>query len=173
MRRLWDTFWNWYDKHLTLNITISAGLFVLQLVHLTWLGLHVIAFKLIGQSLWDPNLFWQNIIILVDYTEIPVIFSVSLIYINEIRKNGFKIKPVFYITTLYIQLIHILWITDEFVLTTFTGEGPIVPLPAWLAWIAILIDYLELPVIIETMKKLIYIIKKGHYKELSKVLKDR
>lgn len=155
-----NKFWAWYTRHYTLNVTIAAGLFVLQLIHLTWLALHVIAFKLFGYSLWDPNIFWQNVIIFVDYTEIPAIISTSLIYINEIRLRGFRIKPAWYIFALYIQLVHIFWITDEFVLTSFTGEGPIVNLPAWLAWIAILIDYLELPVIFETLGKALVVVKR-------------
>ena len=153
MGKLYKKFWTWYEKHYTINVTLAAILFTLQIVHLVWLTLHVIAFKLTGSSFWDPNVFWQNVIIFVDYTEIPAIISTSLIYINEIRLHGLKIKPAWYIFALYIQLVHIFWITDEFVLTSFTGEGPIVNLPAWLAWIAILIDYLELPVIFETIKK--------------------
>lgn len=153
MSKLFKQFFAWYQHHYALNITIATGLFLLQIVHLTWLALHVIGFKLTGHSLWNPSLFWQNIIIVVDYTEIPALLSTSLIYINEIRKSGLKLKPVFYIFALYIQFIHIFWITDEFVLTTFTGEEPVVMLPAWAAWIAIMIDYLEVPVIFDTTKR--------------------
>lgn len=159
MRKYINKFWGWYERHYTLNVTVSSELFVLQLIHLTWLALHVIAYKLTGHSLWNPGPLWQNIIIFVDYTEIPALISTSLIYINEIRKEGFRIKPAWYIFALYIQLVHIFWITDEFVLTSFTGEGPIVNLPAWLAWIAILIDYLELPVIFETLGKAFLTVK--------------
>lgn len=160
MRKLFNSFWAFYERHYTINITFAAILFTLQIVHLIWLALHVIALKLFGHSLWNPDIFWQNVIIFVDYTEIPAIISTSLIYINEIRLHGFRIKPVWYIFALYIQLVHIFWITDEFVLTTLTGEGPIVNLPAWLAWIAIVIDYLELPVIFETLGKVYLTIKK-------------
>lgn len=165
-------FWAWYNQHLTLNIGIAAGLFILQIIHLTWLALHVISFKLIGYSLWSPDPLWQNIIILVDYTEIPALFSTGLIYVNEIRKNGFQIKPAWYIFSLGIQLVHMFWITDEFVLTTFSGQGPVVNIPGWLAWVAILIDYLELPVIFETLKKFFDQLNKGGLKKAAKVFKE-
>jgi hypothetical protein len=41
------------------------------------------------------------------------------------------------------------WITDEFVVATLASSAPL--MPAWLAWIAILIDYLELPVMWDTV----------------------
>lgn len=163
---MFDKFWAWYNKHLTLNISVAAGLFVLQLIHLTWLTLHVVLYRLTGTSFWDPSPFWQNIIIVVDYTEIPALFGTSLIYINEIRQNGFRIKPTWYLFALNIQFLHIFWITDEFVAQTFIPSvhgQPVLTLPAWLAWIAILIDYLELPVIFETLYKAFQSAGKGKF----------
>lgn len=160
-------FWKWYNKHLGVNITIAAGLFVLQLVHLTWLTLHVVLFKLTGHSFWDPNAFWQSVIILVDYTEIPALFATSLVYINEIRQKGFKIKPAWYLFSLNIQLLHMFWITDEFVVTTFSGGAAPVNIPAWLAWVAIMIDYLELPVIFETLGKSWVFLKKESFQSIT------
>ncbi len=170
---MFNKFWAWYNKHLTLTVSIAASLFVLQLIHLTWLTLHVVLYRLTGASFWDPSPFWQNIIIVVDYTEIPAILGTSLIYINEIRKNGFKVKPVWYVFALNIQFVHIFWITDEFVVQTLKGGDPIVALPAWFAWIAIMIDYLELPVIFETFKKMLDLQKgERNLKKLSEILKD-
>ncbi|TSC87367.1 MAG: hypothetical protein G01um10147_688 [Microgenomates group bacterium Gr01-1014_7] len=138
---------------------VAATLFTLQLIHLYWLTTHVVSFKLFGLDLFSPPPFWETIIILVDYTEIPVLITTSLVYINELRKK-FEFKSVLYLIFLNSQFLHIFWITDEFVLTSFTGQGPIVNLPIWLAWIAILIDYLELPVIFETLGKAFLAVKK-------------
>lgn len=170
--KVFEKFWKWYNSHLTLNLSVAAGLFILQLVHLTWLALHVIAFKAFGHSLWTPSPFWQNIIILVDYTEIPALFSTSLVYVNEIRKHGVKFKPVWYLFSLAIQLVHMYWITDTFVLEKFTGRGSGVLLPEWLAWTAILIDYLEVPVIIETFRKLFASLKKKDLKKIKEAFKE-
>ena len=165
-------FWAWYDRHLTLNIGIASGLFVLQLAHLYWLTTHVVFFKLTGQSFFNPSDLIQTIIILVDYTEIPALITTSLVYINAHRKKA-SFKNILYLIFLNIQFIHIFWITDEFVLDTFTGSGSGTVLPPWAAWIAILIDYLELPVIFETIKKFFDELKAGNLKKAAEVLKER
>ncbi len=152
MNNLLNKFWAWYEKHYTLNITVAAGLFFLQLIHLYWLTTHVVSFKLFGLDLFSPPPFWETIIILVDYTEIPAIITTSFVYINELRKR-YNFKSILYLIFLNSQFLHIFWITDEFVLDTFTGTAPGTILPFWLAWIAILIDYLELPIIFETLGK--------------------
>ncbi len=159
MNQLIKKFWAWYERHYTINVTVAAILFTLQIVHLYWLTTHVVIHKIFGFSLWDPTVFLQTIIIIVDYTEIPAIITTSLVYINDLRK-GFKIKPSLYLFFLDIQLLHIFWITDEFVIESFTGTGGGTILPLWLAWIAIMIDYLELPVIFETIKKALIALKK-------------
>ena len=48
---------------------------------------------------------------------------------------------------LAVQIFHIFWITDEVVYETFFGPSTAVQLPYLAAWAAILVDYLELPVI--------------------------
>ncbi len=151
-RRLTREFFAWYERHYTLNISIAAGLFLLQLVHLYWLSADVVAQRLTGTSFFPLSGALQFLVLVVDYTEIPALYSVSLVYINELRK-GFGWKPVLYLFFLNSQWLHIFWITDEFVIREFTGAGGSSGLPAWLAWIAILIDYLELPVIVDTLRK--------------------
>lgn len=172
MRKVFDKFWAWYNKYLLLNTAIAAGLFVLQLVHLYWLTTHVVFFRLFGQSFFNPNDLIQTIIILVDYTEIPALITTSLVYINAHRKKA-SFKNILYLFFLNIQLLHIFWITDEFVLETFTGVTGETIFPSWLAWIAILIDYLEVPVIFETLKKLFDLLQKGQVNKLREVLTEK
>lgn len=148
-----NRFWIWYEKHYTLNLSIASFLFVWQIIHLTWLFTNVIWDRLFGFTLWNPNDFWEQIIIYVDYTEIPAIISVGLVYINELRQK-FTRREFLYSIFLFSQIFHIFWITDEFVVSSFAGQS-IVGLPSGLAWIAILIDYLEIPVMIDTAKRLI------------------
>lgn len=171
MKPFFDKFWKWYNKHLLLNTAIASGLFLLQLIHLYWLTTHVVFFKLFGESFFNPNPIIQSIIILVDYTEIPALITTSLVYINEHRKKK-NFKNLLYLFFLNIQFIHIFWITDEFVVDTFTGSSSGTVLPGWLAWVAILIDYLELPVIYETVKKLIDSLRKGNYKSIGEAFKE-
>ncbi len=161
MRRVWTGFWAWYERHYALNLTLSLGLFLLQLVHLFWLTTNVVLLRLFGQSFFEFTGIWHYLIIAVDYTEIPALISVSLIYINSLRKQ-FTWRSVMYLVFLNSQWLHLFWITDEFVIHTFLGEphgGTI--LPVWLAWVAICIDYLELPVIVDTFAKVGKALRKG------------
>lgn len=144
------SFWAWYERTYVLNISIALFLFGLQIVHLLWLSGEVVWLRLFGAELFSLSGWWQNVIVLVDYTEIPALISVSLVYLNELRKV-FSWKNVMYLFFLNIQLVHIFWITDEFVVTAFNEAGTV--LPYALAWVAIGIDYLELPVIVDTASR--------------------
>lgn len=153
MRRGWSAFFAWYERHYTLNVGIAGGLFLLQLVHLYWLTTDVVVNRLTGESWFEPTGLVQLLIVVVDYTEIPALLGTSLIYVNELRR-GRGWRPLLYLLLLNSQWLHIFWITDEFVVDEFAGDGGAgSSLPAWLAWVAILIDYLELPVIYDTIKR--------------------
>ncbi|MBI5456868.1 hypothetical protein HY969_03960 [Candidatus Kaiserbacteria bacterium] len=154
---MWASFWAWYERTYTLNVSIALCLFLLQIAHLIWLFGAVVWAKVFGAPLFTFNDFWQFAIILVDYTEVPALISVSFIYINELR-GKWHIKNALYLAFLNIQWLHLFWITDEFVVASFTGSAP-VALPLWLAWVAISIDYLELPVMFDVLMKFITAIK--------------
>lgn len=149
---LWNFFWDWYERTYVINITISLLLFLLQIFHLIWLFSEVIWDKFFGYSIFELTAFWKLIIILVDYTEIPALISVSFVYINELRKK-INFKDLLYLSFLWIQLLHFFWITDEYVLETLkiTPERSSV-FTGLLAWIAILIDYLEVPVMVNVFR---------------------
>ena len=153
MQNIWSTFWSCYERNYVLNVSIALGLFLLQIVHLGWLGGDVIAQRLTGIAWFDFTGIWQMLIVLVDYTEIPAIFSMTLVYVDAWRR-GAKWNAIIMLTLLHSQWLHIFWITDEFIVDTFSEHGSTV-LPIWLAWVAILIDYLEVPVIIDTARKLV------------------
>lgn len=145
-------FWIWYERHYVMNLSVTAGLFTLQLIHLYWLTARVVLFRLLGEVYFSPSPFWEYVIIAVDYTEIPALLSTSVLYLYELRQ-GWRIKNILYLVFLNSQWLHLFWITDEFVIGTLLNTGGAVVLPLWLAWIAIFIDYLELPVIFDTLWK--------------------
>ncbi len=148
----------WYERTYKIQIGIAAVLFILQLGHLIWLFGEVLWLKLFGYQLFTVSDSFQKLLIAFDYTEIPAIITSSLIYIHEYRKHK-KFKDILYFFFIVIQLLHIFWITDEFVINTTTQAGTI--LPSWLAIVAIVIDYLELPVMFETCKKFFVELKKS------------
>lgn len=165
-------FFAWYERHYVLNLSIATALFAVQIVHLCWLAMHVIALRLLGESYFPLSPFLQSLIVLVDYTEVPALISTTFLYLYELRK-AFSWKAVFFLFFLNSQWLHLFWITDEFVLDQFQGRGSATVLPAWLAWVAILIDYLELPVIIDTCTTLVKEIRKGKGVDAFKVIKER
>ena len=149
LRRALKGFWIWYERHYATNLVITTGLFLLQLLHLYWLGTDVIALRLTGESLFSPPPHWRYIIIVVDYTEIPVLLSTSVLYLNNLYQREVWKRSYVFLFLLNSQWLHLFWITDEFVLTSFRENVSGSVLPTWLAWIAILIDYLEIPVIVD------------------------
>lgn len=142
-------FWAWLERHERFLTVATALLFALQLVHLYWLTTHVVLYRLTGVSYFSPTPFWQSLLIVVDYTEIPALLSTSALYIHQLRQR-FSWRTVWFLLSLNTQWLHILWITDEFVIDRFAGD--VADFPLWLAWVAILIDYLELPVIADTLR---------------------
>src|SRR3989344_8224293 len=156
MRKYINQFWSWYEDNLHLNIGIAAGLFIWQIVHLFWLTADVVFERLFSFALFNLSGFWEYLIIAVDYTEIPALITVSLVYIYELRAGRDKKKSILFLVLLNSQWLHLFWITDEFVVSLFRSASETI-LPIWLAWMAIGIDYLELPVMYDTVKRFLTI----------------
>ena len=62
-------FWDWYNRHYTLNVTVAASLFALQVVHLAWLTFDPLWLRLFGEPLLELDRLWSWPLVLVDYTE--------------------------------------------------------------------------------------------------------
>ena len=152
MKKYINKFWRWYEANLKLSIGIAAFLFVWQLFHLFWLSTDVVAERLVSFSLFNLTELWELLVIAIDYGEIPAIVTVSLVYVNELRKGISRGRNILYLILLNSQWFHIFWITDEFVVSKFRGVAETI-LPLWLAWVAVGIDYLELPVMYDTISK--------------------
>ncbi len=164
-------FWGWYERHYSVILWGTTLLFLLQVVHLYWLGTHVVLHRLFGWDIWNPSALLQNLIILVDYTEVPALISTSALYLFELRKK-FSWKAVAFLVMLNSQWLHLFWITDEFVVNQFAGRADTI-LPGWLAWVAIMIDYLEVPVIVDTFIKSGRALKKGGVQAAMEEIKER
>ena len=147
-----NKFWNWYEKNILLNQAIVIVLFLWQVLHLYWLTTHVVAYKIIGYAIINPSYFYQYLLIAADYFEMPALISGTIFYLYKFKKEHSK-SNIFFIFLINSQWLHLFWITDEFVLNNLHSTKTV--LPMWLAWIAIFIDYLELPVIYDTIKKTI------------------
>ena len=159
LRKNIKKFWQWYGRFERWNTVLAAGLFMLQLIHLYWLTTDVVFFRLAGESLlFDTGPLIRFLLIVVDYTEIPAIITVSLVYISSL-KRGRNPKDLVYLIFLNLQWLHIFWITDSVVVQLLSGRNGLFDWNSTVAWIAIAIDYLELPVIFETIHRAARIVR--------------
>jgi hypothetical protein len=149
--------WFW-QKYENLNLKIAFVLISLQLVHLYWLTADVVIQRITQKSaLAVPHgspLF--IFFIIIDYIEIPALVAGLTYYALSIyRHEKGSIKNALLLAMLAIQVFHIFWITDDVVYNTFFGSSSAIEIPYYAAWVAILIDYLELPVIADLFYKTI------------------
>ncbi len=152
---------DFYLRYQNINLKISFVLISLQLLHLYWLTTYVVLYRLTGIDYFGELSDFILLFIVIDYIEIPALVSGVIYYLFTIiydkKEKEKRTKNTVLLIHLASQSIHIFWITDDIVYTTFVGSE-LIYMPEYLAWIAILIDYLELPVIYDLLKR---IIKKG------------
>jgi hypothetical protein len=149
--KMLNKFWDWYNRHYLFALSVTTFLFLLQAFHLYWLFTDVVLQRLTGNSYFVLPPFWGAVSTVLDYTEIPALISTSLVYINQLRQTGNK-KNIWFLLALNIQWLHLFWITDQVVIEQF-GQHSYFHWATAIAWIAILIDYAELPVMYDTGKK--------------------
>ena len=143
-------FWHRYEN---LNLRIAFALISLQLIHLYWLTADVVIQRITGESVLGVPQGSPLFIffIVIDYVEIPALIAGLTYYALSIYKHEKNsTKNSLLLSMLAIQVFHIFWITDDVVYDSFFGSpSGSVEIPYYAAWVAILIDYLELPVIFD------------------------
>lgn len=146
----------WRERLRRWNFSIAAVLFPLQIIHLLWLTVDVVLPRLFGiPAVFAQFPFARILLVLVDYTEIPALVSTSLVYVDSFRQTR-RGRDLLYLGFLNVQWLHLFWITDTFVLAVLTEPSSSVlhsPLHPIAAWVAILIDYLEIPVMAELLAR--------------------
>ena len=154
---MYNKFINFYLRYQNLNLKISFLLISLQLLHLYWLTTDVVLYRITGTDYFVEASGFVLLFIIIDYIEIPALVSGIIYYFFNLiyNKKEKRIKDTIFLILLAIQSIHIFWITDDIVYSTFVGAD-LIELPEYIVWIAILIDYLELPVIYDLLKKFKY-----------------
>jgi len=148
-------FIDFYHRYENLNLKITFFLISLQILHLYWLTTDVVLQKLFGESFFLVPKSLLPIFVIIDYIEIPALISGLIYYAYNVRRNKSSAKRSYlFLGLLAVQVIHIFWITDEVVYDSFFNSS-FIELPVVLSWIAILIDYLELPVMADLFYKVI------------------
>ncbi len=143
-------FWHRYEN---LNLRIAFVLISLQLIHIYWLTADVVIQRITGESVLAVQQGSPLFVffIIIDYVEIPALIAGLTYYSLSIykREKG-STKNALLLSMLAVQVFHIFWITDEMVYDSFFGApSGSLEIPYYAAWVAILIDYLELPVIFD------------------------
>lgn len=148
------SFW---EKYQSLNLKIAFFLMSLQVLHLYWLTADVVLKMIAGDSYFGLPSTLLPLFVLVDYIEIPALISGITFYsfslMRKTKTNRDLAVNTIFLSLLATQIIHIFWITDEVVYESFFG-GDLLTFPIYLAWVAILIDYLEIPVMIDLFRRL-------------------
>jgi hypothetical protein len=148
-------FINFYHRYENLNLKITFILISLQIIHLYWLTSDVVLQKIYGESFFIVPKTFLPLFVLIDYIEIPALLSGIIFYTYNIRTSkGDSKRSYLFLALLVVQVFHIFWITDDVVYASFF-ESSFVNIPPILAWVAILIDYLELPVMADLLYKII------------------
>jgi hypothetical protein len=144
---------NFWTKYENVNLKISFILISLQLLHLYWLTADVVLQRVTGHSYLGLPPELLPLFIAIDYVEIPALVSGITFYLFSIFKHEAHAgRSMMFLILLAIQIIHIFWITDEILYESLLGND-LVKFPVYLAWTAILIDYLEVPVMIDLFYK--------------------
>lgn len=137
------------ERYEEASAKVAFFLIALQIVHLAWLTTDIVLVKLVpGQIPLFPAAL-EPVQAAIDYLEIPGLFAAVTVYITGMVRRG-KISPknALFTGLLLIQFVHLFWITDEVVYEVLLNSN-LIDLPDSVAWVAILIDYLELPVMFD------------------------
>ena len=151
MGKAWDRFWRWYRRHYLATLVFTTLLFLLQLFHLYWLFTDVILKRITGQSYFIFPERFLVVYVLIDYLEIPTHLSAMVLYFFEFR-HGVQAKSLFFFVLLQFHWIHLFWITDDVVVRTMTAHS-VLAWGSFAAWVAILIEYLEVPIIVDRLRQ--------------------
>ena len=144
-------FWAWYRRHYLATLVVTTALFLLQGLHLYWLFTDVVLQRLTGRSYFVFPRAGLLLYVLIDYAEIPTHLSMTVLYVYELRQRV-TFRVVLFFLFLQIHWLHILWITDDVVSRTVSTHTVLTWATA-VAWIAILIDYLEVPIMGDQLRK--------------------
>jgi len=153
--KLVQKFIKFYYRYENLNLKITFVLISLQILHLYWLTTDVVLQKIFGQSFFLVPKSLLPIFVVIDYIEIPALISGIIFYTYSIRSGKSTAKKSYlFLGLLGVQVIHIFWITDEVVYNSLF-KSSLVELPYLVSWIAILIDYLELPIMADLFYRVV------------------
>jgi len=134
---------------------VTLILFLTQIVHLSWLGIFILPVVIGLEIIPFDNPILTLLFGAVDYIEIPALVTGIVFYLSVAWKKDKDFNRNMLMLILVVsQIFHILWITDEIIVETLYANNDVITFPIYMSLIAIGVDYLEIPVIIDLIKRL-------------------
>lgn len=140
------------ERYERVTTRVAFFLIALQLIHLTWLTTDVVLVKLFGDHMAVFPKALEPVQAFIDYMEIPGLFAGATVYLTAVARHKERAKNALFSFLLLIQMVHLFWITDEVVYEVLLNSD-LIDLPEAVAWVAIMIDYMELPVIFDLFRR--------------------
>lgn len=151
----WKRVARFYEGYEGLGLKFTFFIISLQIIHLYWLTTTVVIKRLFAENFFAFPQVPTLLFVFIDYIEIPALFTGMVFYALQIHGRGGKVwKNWLFLSLLAVQVFHIFWITDDVVYRTLFNTVAI-QIPALVAWVAIFVDYLELPVMADLFAKII------------------
>ena len=79
----WQRFWNWYDRHLTESLGVTAIILFMQIPHMVWAGDAILKSGVV----WGANPILDFFLYGIDLVEIIPMINVSMLVYARIRKK--------------------------------------------------------------------------------------
>tara|TARA_R110002020_G_scaffold64430_5_gene170981 strand:+ start:1213 stop:1467 length:255 start_codon:yes stop_codon:yes gene_type:complete len=80
----WEKFWNWYEKHTTKSMLITAIIIYMQIPHMVWAGDVYLQLGLISHVNPILDFFLYGI----DLVEVIPMINIGMLIYSKIKKRG-------------------------------------------------------------------------------------
>ena len=81
---MWDRFWNWYDKHITKSLFLTAVIIYIQIPHMIWNADLYLEMGMISKINPVLDFFLYG----VDLIEIIPMIIIGMLIYSRLRRNN-------------------------------------------------------------------------------------
>jgi len=81
---MWNRFWNWYDKHITKSLFLTAVIIYIQIPHMIWNADLYLEMGMISKINPVLDFFLYG----VDLIEIIPMINIGMLIYSRIRRNN-------------------------------------------------------------------------------------
>ena len=81
---MWNRFWEWYNKHTTESLFITAIILFMQIPHMVWAGDAILKSGVV----WGANPILDFFLYGIDLVEIIPMINIGMLIYNKVRKKA-------------------------------------------------------------------------------------